>query len=354
MTNSSVSQATFGHLPDGREVTQFTLCNAHGMEVRLINYGGIVTHLWAPDRDGKLADVVLGYDDLEPYLKDSPYFGALIGRVGNRIAGGRFELDGESFKLECNDGANHLHGGLEGFDKKLWDARSFNDARGVGVELTLISPDGDQGYPGRLDVQVTYTLTESNELLTEYRAETDKATPVNLTQHSYFNLAGTGNVLDHQLVLNAERYTPAGEGLIPLGRIEPVEDTPFDFRKARPIGELIHQADTQLQLANGGYDHNYVVARGEEKGMVQAARVWDPESGRVLEVFTEEPGFQFYSGNFLDGSLEGKGRRFERHSGFCIEPQHFPDAPNQPEFPSTTLRPGEIYRTLMSFRFSAE
>lgn len=354
MANFSVTQASFGQLPDGREVTQFALRNRHGMEVRLINYGGIVTHLWAPDRDGNLEDVVLGFDELAPYLQGSPYLGALVGRVGNRIAKGRFELDGETFNLECNDGANHLHGGAEGFDKKLWDAKPFNDARGAGVELTLVSPDGDQGYPGRLQVKVTYTLTDNNELLTEYEAETDRPTLVNLTQHSYFNLAGSGNVLNHQLVLNAEHYTPVGEGLIPLGQIEPVQGTPFDFRQARAIGEQIDSDHIQLQRANRGYDHNYVIARGESEGMALAARAWDPASGRTLEVLTEEPGFQFYSGNFLDGSLVGKGRRLERHSGFCIEPQHFPDAPNQPAFADITLRPGEQYRTRMSFRFTTQ
>lgn len=354
MTNFSVTQTSFGHLPDGREVTQFALRNGHGMEVRLINYGGIVTHLWAPDRDGQLEDVVLGFDELAPYLQDSPYLGALIGRVGNRIANGRFQLDGETFSVECNDGANHLHGGVDGFDKRLWDATSFNDAHGVGVELSLISPDGDQGYPGRLQVKVTYTLTDSNELLTEYEAETDRPTLVNLTQHSYFNLAGSGDVLNHQLELNAEQYTPVGDGLIPLGQLEPVQDTPFDFRQARAIGSQIKSDDIQLQRANGGYDHNYVLARGESEGLALAARAWDPESGRTLEVLTEEPGFQFYSGNFLDGSSTGKGRRLERHSGFCIEPQHFPDAPNQPSFADITLRPGEQYRTRMSFRFTTQ
>lgn len=354
MANSSVTQASFGHLPDGREVTQFALRNRHGMEVRLINYGGIITHLWAPDRDGRLEDVVLGFDALGPYLQDSPYLGALVGRVGNRIAKGRFELDGETFSLECNDGANHLHGGAEGFDKKLWDATPFDDERGVGVVLTLVSPDGDQGYPGRLQVTVTYTLTDNNELLTEYEAETDRATPVNLTQHSYFNLAGSGDVLNHQLVLNAEHYTPVGEGLIPTGELESVQGTPFDFRQARAIGAQIHSDHNQLQLANRGYDHNFVLARGDSEGLVLAARAWDPESGRTLEVLTEEPGFQFYSGNFLDGSLAGKDRRFARHSGFCIEPQHFPDAPNQPAFAGITLRPGEQYRTSMSFRFTTQ
>ncbi len=352
VSTHSVSSSSFGSLPDGREVTQFTLRNSTGLEVRLLNYGGIITHLYAPDRNGDLADVVLGFDELEPYLTDSPYFGALIGRFGNRIAGGRFELDGEVYQLDCNDGSNHLHGGLEGFDKKLWGARSFEDEQGVGVVLTLVSEDGDQGYPGRLEVTVTYRLTANNELTTDYVATTDRATPVNLTQHSYFNLAGSGTVGDHELTLHASAYTPVSESLIPLGDIEPVADTPFDFTRPKPIGRDIDADEVQLKRANGGYDHNFVVDREGEANLTVVARAYEPASGRVLEVLTEEPCFQLYTGNFLDGSIQGKGQRYERHGAFCVEPQHFPDSPNQARFPSTIVRPGDTYHTRMSFRFS--
>lgn len=350
--DATISQTGFGHLPDGREVTQFTLRNRQGMEVRLIDYGGIITHILVPDRDGKLVDVVLGYDSLAPYLADSPYFGALIGRFGNRMAGGCFKLEGREYQLDQNDGDNHLHGGVEGFDKKLWQAEPFEGPEGIGVALTLVSPDGDQGYPGRLEVEVRYTLTDANELYTDFRASSDRATPVNLTQHSYFNLAGEGDALEHQLYLNADHFTPVDEGLIPLGELAPVAGTPFDFTQPKAIGEAIHSEHPQLVYANGGYDHNYVLNRGEDQGMVLAARALEPHSGRVLEVFTEEPCCQFYSGNFLDGSLHGKERPFPRHGAFCIEPQHFPDSPNQAVFPSTILLPGETYHTRMSFRFS--
>lgn len=347
-----VQSAPFGSLPDGREVSQFILRNTKGMEVRLINYGGIITHLFAPDRNGDLADVVMGFDELGPYLTDSPYFGALIGRFGNRIAGGRFELDGVEYRLDQNDGENHLHGGIEGFDKKLWDAEPFEDERGVGVSLSLISPDGDQGYPGTLTVTVDYWLTEDNQLVTDYHATTDKATPVNLTQHSYFNLAGQGTVRDHQLQLNASRYTPVSDKLIPEGPLVAVDGTAFDFRNAKPIGADIDGDDLQLQRANGGYDHNFVIDRQDQTGEVLAARAVEPASGRVLEVWTEEPCFQLYTGNFLDGKTEGKGQKQIRHGAFCVEPQHFPDSPNQDRFPSTVVRPGETYHTRMSFRFS--
>ncbi|WP_036161484.1 aldose epimerase family protein [Marinimicrobium sp. LS-A18] len=347
-----VQSAPFGSLPDGREVTQFILRNSKGMEVRLINYGGIITHLFAPDRDGNVADVVMGFDELGPYLTDSPYFGALIGRFGNRIAGGRFELDGVEYRLDQNDGENHLHGGVEGFDKKLWDAEPFEDDRGAGVRLSLVSPDGDQGYPGNLSVTVEYWLTDDNQLITDYRATTDKATPVNLTQHSYFNLAGQGNVRDHQLTLNASKYTPVSDKLIPEGPLVEVAGTAFDFRKPKAIGAEIDADDIQLKRANGGYDHNFVVDRQGEQGEVLAARAEEPVSGRVLEVWTEEPCFQLYTGNFLDGSVEGKGQKQIRHGAFCVEPQHFPDSPNQDRFPSTIVRPGDTYHTRMSFRFS--
>lgn len=350
----SVTHRVFGTLPDGRAVTQFSLRNASGMEARIINYGGIITHLFVPNRDGEMADVVLGFDELAPYLTDSPYFGALIGRFGNRLAGGRFELDGVTYALAQNDGDNHLHGGVEGFDKKLWDAESVEGELGVGLRLKLISADGDQGYPGTLSVVVEYWLTEDNQLITDYTATTDKATPVNLTQHSYFNLAGSGTVRDHQLQLNARQYTPVNEGLIPEGPLEAVTNSAFDFTQPKAIGADIDAGETQLKRANGGYDHNFVINERAGKGESLAARAVEPVSGRVLEVWTEEPCFQLYSGNFLDGSTQGKGVRHVRHGAFCVEPQHFPDSPNQERFPSTILRPGERYHTRMSFRFHAE
>jgi len=349
-----VTSKPIGELSDGRTVHQFTLKNRHGMEVRLLDLGGIITHLFAPDRNGQFEDVVLGFDDLSPYLTDSPYFGALIGRVGNRIANGRFELGGKVYELDQNDGENHLHGGYEGFDKKLWQALTFNDQRGAGVTLKLLSEDGDQGYPGNLRVQVNYILTDDNQLITEYHATTDHSTPVNLTQHSYFNLAGQGDVRDHQLQLNASRYTPVSTKLIPQGELEPVAGTPFDFTQSKAIGADIDQPHEQLLRANGGYDHNFVVDAEPGKREQLAARAVEPTSGRVLEVWTEEPCFQLYTGNFLDGTLKGKGQTYTKHGAFCVEPQHFPDSPNQARFPSIVLEPSDIYRTRMSFRFSTD
>ncbi|MGD8174861.1 aldose epimerase family protein [Marinimicrobium sp. ARAG 43.8] len=346
----------FGTLPDGRPVSQCVLTNPAGMEVRLLNYGGIITHLFAPDRHGELADVVLGFDELAPYFTDSPYFGAIIGRFGNRIAKGSFSLGGETFQLDQNDGENHIHGGVEGFDKKLWEMEALDNGDDAGVRLTLISPDGDQGYPGELRVQVDYRLTPDNRLVTEYQATTTRATPVNLTQHSYFNLAAQGNVLEHILELNASQFTPVNEGLIPEGDLTNVQGTPFDFTKPQRLGAGIGEAHPQLQRVNGGYDHNFVIDRdkpnaGEE---VFAARAHEPHSGRVLEVWTTEPCFQLYTSNFLDGTVVGKKQRQVRHGAFCIEPQHFPDSPNQSRFPSTILQPGERYYSRMSFRFSAQ
>lgn len=352
---ASIREQPFGELADGREVTQVTMNNGEGMEVRLMNYGGIITHLYVPDRNGELADVVWGFDTLDEYLEnDPPYFGALIGRFGNRIAGGRFELDGETYQLDQNDGDNHLHGGYQGFDKKLWDMEVVPDERGQAVELFLLSEDGDQGYPGNLKVTARYVLTDDNQLLTEFRAETDQATPVNLTQHTYFNLAGQGDMLEHELQIHADRYTPVDSGLIPAGELAPVEGTPLDFTEPKPIGRDIRSDHEQLVRVGGGFDHNFVLSRDSDEGLFLAARAHEPNSGRILEVLTEEPAIQFYSGNFLDGSLEGKGETYGRYSAFCLEPQHFPDSPNQPDFPSTILRPGEVYETSTSFRFRAE
>ncbi|MGH8855535.1 MAG: aldose epimerase family protein [Telluria sp.] len=347
--HTRITQAPFGQLPDGDTITQFTLTNANGLVARIIDFGGVVTELHAPGRDGKFADVVLGFDTLESYLADSPYFGALIGRYGNRIAKGRFTLDGKEFLLPTNNGNNHLHGGAPGFDKVKWDAIVDGDS----LQLSYRSRDGEQGYPGNLDATVLYTLTDDNELVVRFHAVTDKATPVNLTQHSYFNLAGEGDILGHVLSIDADSFVAIDAESIPLGALAPVTGTPFDFRTPRPIGERIGQPDKQLRHGQG-YDHNFALNKRDGKGMTRAAHVVEPGSGRVLELFTEEPGVQFYSGNFLDGSLKGKGRSYQQRAGFCLEPQHFPDSPNQPQYPNTILRPGEVYQTESRFRFSVE
>lgn len=353
---ASVRTTPFGTTPDGQAVELITLTNGHGVEVRAMSYGGIIVSLKVPDRNGALGDVVLGYDDLDGYLGETPYFGALIGRYGNRIGGSRFSLDGTAYQLEDNDGPNSLHGGVQGFDKHVWNAVAVATDNSASARFTRTSPDGEGGYPGALSVQVTYTLTGDNELVVDYHATTDRATPVNLTQHSYFNLAGdgSGDILGHRLTLNASRYTPVDETLIPTGELAPVEGTPFDFRTPHAIGERIGAEDGQIGFG-GGYDHNFVLDRdgAAPDSLVLAARVEEPVSGRVMEIRTTEPGIQFYSGNFLDGTLTGKaGHAYEHRNGFCLETQHFPDAPNQPAFPSTILRPGEEYRTRTVFAFS--
>ena len=347
--HTGITQAPFGQLPDGTPITRFTLANANGMVAKIIDFGGIITELYAPDRNGKLADVVLGFDTLEPYRGDSPYFGALIGRYGNRIAKGRFLLDGREVRLPANNGNNHLHGGPEGFHKVKWNAAVEGDS----LRLSYRSADGEEGYPGQLDVTVVYQLNDDNELVVRFHAVTDKPTPVNLTQHSYFNLAGEGDILDHELVIDADAFVAIDAESIPTGELTPVTGTPFDFRMPRPIGERIGQPDKQLRHGLG-YDHNFVLNKPNGAAMTRAARVLEPVSGRVLELWTEEPGVQFYSGNFLDGSLKGKGHSYEHRTGFCLEPQHFPDSPNQPQFPNVILRPGQVYETESRFRFSVE
>jgi len=328
-----------------------TLKNARGMEVRVIPYGGIVTSIRVPDRNGRFDDVVLGYDDAESYRQNNgPYMGAIIGRYANRIGKGMFALDGLTYSLATNNGLNHLHGGNKGFDKVVWQQEEFpND-----VLFRYTSADGEEGYPGTLKSRVTYTLSDNNEFIIDYLATTDRATPVNLTHHSYFNLTGVaGAVLDHELTINADRYTPIDATSIPTGEMAPVEGTPFDFRTPMSIGARIMQDDEQLR--NGkGYDHNFALNRQGE-GLVHAAHVYEPSSGRVMDVHTTEPGVQFYSGNFLDGSITGKsGRVYQQHFGFCLETQHFPDSPNQPQFPSTILRPGSEYRSRTVYAFSAK
>jgi len=349
---ASVTRDTFGTMPDGTTIESFTLANGRGIEVRAISYGAIITSLQTPDRQGQPGDIVLGFDALDGYLKDPPYFGAIIGRYGNRIAKGRFTLDDEIYALAANNGENHLHGGVRGFDKVVWDAAPFENQRGVGVTFRHTSPDGDEGYPGTLAVEVTYTLTSQDELVVDYRATTDKATPVNLTQHSYFNLAGSkaSDILGHELRLNAPQYTPVDAGLIPTGEIASVEGTPFDFRTQTAIGARIDTPKNEQIERGKGYDHNFVLARTGP--LVEAARVVEPLTGRVLRISTTEPGIQFYSGNFLDGTLTGKGGRVYPHrAGFCLETQHYPDSPNHANFPSTVLRPGEEYKSQTVFAF---
>ena len=352
---AKMTKQPFGKSPAGEEVSLYTLSNSKGMQAAITTYGGIVVSLKAPDRAGQPADVVLGFDTLEGYLKGHPYFGAIIGRYGNRIAKGRFKLDGFEYKLARNNGENHLHGGINGFDKALWKARELAAADGQSLELSYVSRDGEEGYPGDLSVTVTYTLTEASELRIAYRATTDKPTVVNLTNHSYFNLAGQGegDILGHQVMINADRFTPVDAGLIPTGELRSVEGTPFDFRQPHAIGERINAADEQMKLGLG-YDHNFVL-NGAAGTLRLAARVSEPSSGRVMEVLTTEPALQLYTGNFLDGTITGKGGKVYHHRcGFCMETQHYPDSPNQPGFPSVVLRPGGRYQTTTVYRFSVE
>ncbi|MDZ7692577.1 MAG: aldose epimerase family protein [Balneolaceae bacterium] len=338
-----IEVAEFGTLEDGREVSLYTLSNENGLEVEITNYGGIVTSISIPDANGEFDNVVLGFDSLDKYLGQHPYFGAIIGRYGNRIGGARFTLDDTTYELAANDGENHLHGGEQGFDKRLWDAEIVDGA----LQLSYLSEDGEEGYPGNLQVTVVYSLTDENELRIEYEATTDKATPVNLTNHSYFNLSGdpSAKILDHVLHLQADSYTPVDEGLIPTGEIAPVKGTPFNFSEPKPIGADIEQVE-------GGYDHNFVL-NGPAGSLRQVATVYDPQTQRQMEVLTTEPGIQFYTGNFLDGSLQGpEGTAFVQHSAFCLETQHYPNSPNEPDFPSTILQPDETYNTTTIYRFS--
>lgn len=349
----TVTKSHFGAMPGGAAVDAYTLTNARGMTVRVLTYGGIIQSLVVPDATGSMGDVVLGFDSLDGYLTSSPYFGAIVGRYANRIAAGRFTLDGTTYHLAVNNGPNALHGGVRGFDKVIWDAEPFQRGDSVGVVLRHTSPDGDEGYPGTLRATVTYTLTSRNELLVDYDATTDRATPLNLSQHSYFNLAGAGvgDVLGHVLTIDADRYTPVDSTLIPTGELAPLAGTPFDFRVATAIGARIGQDDAQLRFA-GGYDHNFVLNRAGGTGLLHAARVVDPRSGRTLDIYTDQPGLQFYSGNFLDGTIIGKGgHRYAHRGGLCLETQHFPDSPNHPQFPSAVLRPGQHFTSRTRFAF---
>jgi aldose 1-epimerase len=349
----------YGHLPDGRAVFEYTLDNGRGLVLRAINLGGIVTALHCPDRDGRSANVVLGFDNLADYAQRNPHFGTLVGRYANRIEHGHFMLDGEPHQLALNDeasaGAHALHGGPGGFGKRWWaiTPQPPQDDGSVALELSLTSADGDERYPGQLDVRVRYTLTPLNEWRIDYRATTSRTTIVNLTHHGYYNLAGSGSALDHMLTLNASRFLPVDAGLIPTGR-QDVDRTPFDFRRATRIGERLDAAASQLRLAHG-YDHCLVLDRGDATGLVHAARLADPASGRVMDIATTQPGLQFYSGNFLDGTLRGSnGQAYRRGDGVCLETQHFPDSPNHPEFPSTVLRPGETFQSTTVHRFSTD
>jgi aldose 1-epimerase len=347
-----VDTRPFGTTPAGDAVGAFTVTNAHGVAVRVTSYGGIIASILVPDRDGRLSDVVLGYDTLDGYLRDAGYVGAVVGRFANRIADARFTLDGTTYRLAANDGLNHLHGGLKGFDKVVWRAAPFRADSAAGIVLSYTSPDGEEGYPGTLRARVTYTLTDQNELMVDYLATTDKATPVNLTQHTYFNLAGagTGDILGHTLQINAATMTPVDETLIPTGEIVPVAGGPFDFRSLSAVGARIAADHEQLRRGRG-YDHNFVLNRGGP-GPVHAARVTEPGSGRTLDVYTTEPCLQFYSGNFLDGRVIGKaGRAYGHRAGLCLETQHYPDSPNQASFPSTILEPGSEYHSRTVFAF---
>ena len=349
----SVTQKPFGTV-DGQEVQLFTLRNDKGAEATITNYGGIVVTLLMPDRTGKMVDVVLGYDNVDGYVAKTPYFGALIGRYGNRIAKGTFKLDGKTHILAANNGANALHGGLKGFDKVIWKGRAVESKLGAALELSYLSKDGEEGYPGNLDVIATYTLTNDNALRVDFKAKTDKTTIANLTHHSYFNLSGAGTILDHILTINADKTTPVDSGLIPTGEIKSVEGTPFDFRKPTAIGARIDDPDTCLQYGPG-YDHNWVVNQKKPGKLGFQARIESPKTGIVLEVLSTEPAVQFYAGNFLDGTITGKkGQVYAKRSGFCLEPQHYPDAPNHANFPSTVLKPGETYTNTIIYKFSAK
>jgi aldose 1-epimerase len=353
---AGIEKSDFGKTSEGTAVDLYTLTNANGMKVKIITYGGIITELWIPDRDGKFDDVVLGFDNLKGYLDGHPYFGAIVGRVGNRIAKGKFTLDGKEYTLATNNGPNHLHGGKVGFDKKIWKAEPVESKTGPTVKLSCDSADGEEGYPGKLRALVFYTLTDKNEFYISYSATTDKVSPVNLTNHSYFNLAGpkTGSILDHELRLFADNYTPTDDTLIPTGEIKKVKGTPLDFTKPEKIGARIGD----LKGDPGGYDHNFVINEPDEadkKFPAPAARVYEPKTGRVMSILTTEPGVQFYTSNFLDGSIKGKGEvAYKKHQALCLETQHYPDSVNHPKFPSTILKPGETLRSTTIYRFSTK
>ena len=351
-----IDKKPFGAMPDGTSVEVYTLANDQKMSVQILTYGGVVHAIDVPDRDGKVGNVALGFAKLEDYLTKSPYFGNITGRYANRIAKGAFTLDGTTYKLATNNGPNALHGGIKGFDKKVWQAKEVSGPDNVGLELSYTSPDGEEGYPGALATKVTYTLTDKNELRVDYEATTDKPTVVNLTNHTYFNLAGegSGSILGHELMLNASAFTPVDASLIPTGEIAKVAGGPMDFTSPTAIAARIRNDDQQLVFGKG-YDHNFVLDKPQQGALSLAARVHEPTTGRVMEIYTTEPGIQFYSGNFLDASLVGtSGKMYRQSDGFCLETQHFPDSPNHPEFPSTVLKPGEVYKTSTVHHFMTD
>ena len=345
---TDIKQEVFGKLPDGREVKRYTLQNKNGVTAKLIEYGAILSELWVPDRTGRSTNIVAGFDKLEQYLSGHPFFGATTGRYANRIAKGKFTLDGKEYTLATNNGPNALHGGLKGFDKQHWKSSADSSKPGEqSVRFNYFSKDGEEGYPGNLEVTVVYRLDDRNTLTIDYTATTDKPTVINLTNHSYFNLAGSGDILKHVVRIAADRYTPVNDQLIPTGELAPVAGTPFDFQKATGIGARFDQLTNNPR----GYDHNFVLKRNGS-GLETIAWVEEPTTGRRMEVLTTEPGMQLYTGNFLDGKLTGVGGvKYKQHSAFCLETQHFPDSPNHPQFPSTVLRPGEAYKTTTAYRF---
>ncbi|MEH6406639.1 MAG: aldose epimerase family protein [Leeuwenhoekiella sp.] len=357
VSDVSITKSDFGALEDGTEIEKYTLKNTEGMEVSIITYGGRITNLKTPDKNGKYEDVVLGFDSISQYTSNNPYFGALIGRYGNRIANGKFTIDGTDYQLPVNDGPNSLHGGTKGFDKVVWTAEEMPaEDNSASLKLTYTSKDMEQGYPGNLETAVTYTLTDDNKLEVNYQATTDKKTVVNLTQHSYFNLSGDFNkpIVGDKIMINADQFVPVNATLIPTGELKDVAGTPFDFREPKTIGDEINATDDQIKKG-GGYDHCWIL-NDQNSGARLAASAYDPESGRFLEVYTDEPGIQFYTGNFLDGTLPQKGGEgtYAHRTGFCLETQHYPDSPNQKDFPTTILNPGEKYNTTTTFQFSTK
>ena len=356
--SEKISKKSFGKLKNGQVIDVYTLENKNGLKTDIINYGAIQVSLLVPDKNGKLDDIILGYDGIVNYVTNNPYFGSIIGRYGNRIAKGRFSLDGKEYVLACNNDENHLHGGEKGFNNVVWNfVSSEENENGVSLTLSYLSKDGEEGYPGNLKVFITYTLSNNDELIISYKAKTDKKTICNLTQHNYYNLSGhdSGDILSHQLMINSDSFTPIDVGFIPIGEIKPVKGTNFDFTKPTAIGKNVKKDDEQL-IFGKGYDHNFVLNKKGEKGkMTFAASVFDPKSGRFMEVFTEEPGLQFYGGNFLDGSNIGKdGIVYNFRNAFCLESQHYPDSPNKPNFPSVVLKPGEEYSTKTIYKFSVK
>lgn len=343
-----IARQLLGKTPDGKDVEQYRLSNASGMRVTVMTHGATITSVWVPDRNGKPENVALSLDSLGDYLKGHPFFGSTVGRYANRISKGKFQLDGHEYTLATNNMGNHLHGGLKGFDKVVWQAKPIETMDSVGVRFSYESPDGEEGYPGRVSVEVTYTLTCDNQLRMEYAASTDKPTVVNLTNHTYWNLGGASDtILAHQVTINADKYLPVDDTLIPLGEPADVANTPMDFRHPHAVGE-------RIGLVKGGYDHCYILNRGKDAELTLAARIADPKSGRIMEIYTSQPAIQFYTGNFLDGTLAAGGKTYQKHYGMCLETQHYPDSPNQPTYPSTVLKPGEKYEELTVHKFRVE